>query len=415
MDVTVLGAGREVGRSAILVNTGAEKFLLDYGIEVQNMNTPLAPPLDLAATFPSHAHLDHCGLVPMLRRNGHAGDVFATPATLDIMDLMLRDSIKVQEKRGVEPYFASKDIDRSLSQAVRCRFGKSIQFKNTAVSVHNAGHVPGSASILLDTGRKRMVYTGDIKFSETELMEPAYSNFKDIDAVITESTYWYRNHPDRKALEKWLVDVVKSTHDNNGFSVLPCFAVGRTQEMLLIVSRLGIPVYLDGMGRDVTRIILQHPDSVRNTKRLKQAFSAARKITSPNHRKKALQEPGIIITTAGMLNGGPVHYYIKKLHDRENSSLILTGYQVENTVGRMLMETGKYVTEELSVKPRMGVTFMDFSAHCSRDELLEFFRKTSPEKIILVHSPTTHEFAEELKNMGFQAYAPANGDAVSIG
>jgi putative mRNA 3-end processing factor len=177
---------------------------------------------------------------------------------------------------------------------------------------------------------------------------------------------------------------------------------------------LGFPIYLDGMGITATEKILKYPESVRNAKDLKEAFSKAHKIKKMHERGNVLNKPCIIITTAGMLNGGPVGNYIKKLYNRPECSVILSGYQIKGTVGRTLLETGVYTNGEISVKPKMHVEFLDFSAHTDHDHLIKFYEKISPEKIFLIHGEKTVEFAEELKQRGFDAYAPRNGEKVIV-
>ena len=273
--------------------------------------------------------------------------------------------------------------------------------------------IPGSSSILVETEGKRILFTGDIKFISTELMNGACTDF-DVDVIISESTYSYKNHPDRESLRDRIREIAQYTLYNNGILLLPCFAVGRTQEMLLILHDLGFPTYLDGMGIEATSRILNHPDSIKNPDKLRKAFSRAGKIRRQQDRLRAIKNPCIIITTAGMLNGGPIGYYMKKLHNREDCSLVLTGFQVPGTVGRTLLDTGKYIAEGLDIKPKMRVEFLDFSAHTDHDHLLEFYKKINPGKIFLVHGERTEEFAKELKETGFDAYAPKNGERVRI-
>ena len=411
--ITGLGSFREVGRSAILIE-GKETFLLDYGLNVQTMATPEKPQTKMDGIFLSHAHLDHSGVLPEIYKRGYSGRVYGTPATLELSGLMLRDAIKVQTKKGLTPFFMDHDLEKMEELASPTPFWKKVQFKHAEATLYNSGHVPGSSTTLLEMDGKRILYTGDIKFIDTELMSRAYTDFKDIDLLICESTYPYKSHPDRGLLKKELIEHAEEVCSRNGILLLPCFAVGRTQELLQILSETDLPLYLDGMGKKATSIILNHPESVRDPKKLREAFGRARKIEKHHERFQLLGKPGIVITTAGMLNGGPISTYIKKLHKKENCSLYISGFQVEGTVGRKLQDTGRYQNEGIDVEPKMQVQFKDWSAHADRNDLLAFVKKVNPGKIIFNHGPTCQEFAEEVKGMGFQAFAPANGERFEV-
>jgi putative mRNA 3-end processing factor len=414
IEIKFLGGAREVGRLAIQVDTKTEKHLFDYGVDVQDGLIPQKPDKAQNAVFLSHAHLDHCGFIPNLYKSGYSGSVYSTPVSLDLCSLLLKDSLKVQEKRGLTPQFLNHDIKEFERFARGLEYRKRLELGNSVIELYDAGHVPGSASILMESQNKRILYTGDIKFSETKLLRGADTSYRNIDTLICESTYFYKNHPDRKSLTDKLREIAQHTVYNNGILLLPCFAIGRAQEMLLNLHDLGFPIYMDGMCIRATKIILLHKNSVKDGNKLRKAFSKAHKISRSSERKRAIKKPCIIIATSGMLNGGPITYYIKKLHKREDCCMVLSGYQVEGTVGRKLLDTGKYVNEGLDVKPKMPVHFMDLSAHCGRDSLIRFLEKTNPEKVLPVHSDRTEDFAKELKAKGFDAHAPRNGEMVRI-
>jgi putative mRNA 3-end processing factor len=414
IEIRFLGGCHEVGRSAFLIDTGVEKFLLDYGMNVQENIGPAKPSVNLDGVFLSHAHLDHSGFLPDLYRSGYSGHVYATPITFDLTSILLRDSIKLQKRRGNPLPFQINDVKRMERFRSFLRPGEVQEFSLSSVEFFHAGHIPGSVSILLDCKGKRILYTGDIKFINTQLMAKASSEFKDIDYVISESTYSYMDHPERKSLEDRLKQIVQETVYNEGIALIPSFAVGRTQELLIILYELGIPLYLDGMGIRATERTLKYPDTVRDPKKLKEAFGRARKVKRMNERDRAIEKPCVIITTAGMLNGGPIVHYIGKLFDRPDCSLTLTGYQVSETAGRKLLDTGKYSNGEIEVKPRMRIEFLDFSAHTDHQHLLEFFNKVNPEKIFLVHGDHISEFEKELKELDFDACGPKNGGRIRV-
>ncbi len=412
MLIKFLGGAREVGKSGILVDTGKEKFVLDYGIEVQHGKKPIEPPLDLDGVFITHAHLDHSGFSAGLYSRGYQGRIFATPATFDLCHMLLEDSIKVQKKRGQEAGFSSQDIKRMGKKEKLMDFGSPHEFGSSTVEMLSAGHIPGAAMVSVKSRGKSLLYTGDVKFTGTDFMFGADTDIQDVDVLISESTYSYKDHPDRKKLKAQLLSVIEQTCHNGGIALLPAFAVGRTQELLMILRDIGFPIHVDGMGIRATRRILSHPKSFLNERALSRAFDNADKIRKNPDRKDAVKKPGVIITTAGMLQGGPVSFYISKLFDRPDCAMVLTGYQVEGTPGRNLVETGIYSNEGMEAKPRFPIHFLDFSAHTDRSHLIDFYKKVNPQKIVLVHGDRTPEFAEELRGMGFDAVAPKNGESI---
>jgi len=414
VEISFLGGCREVGRMGIVVDNGSQRFLMEYGVNVERMDVPMQPEMPIDALFLSHTHLDHSGHIPSLYRQGWKGRVYATPATFEIADILLKDSLKVQKLKGQQPKYTSQDIATMDHRGINVQFGKPKKLKTAEVTFNDAGHVPGSSSILIETDGKRILFTGDIKFEESMLMKKAFSDFQNIDVLITESTYSYKNHPPRQQTAEKIRSLIKRTIQQGGFALLPCFAVGRTQEMLLITAGLGIPVYVDGMGIRATRAALMHPESVKNHKQLRDAFGKARKIRGHRQRKDVLKSPCIIITTAGMLSGGPVHFYIERLINDPKSTMILNGFQVPGTVGRTLLDTGRYVYEDADIKPKMKIEFMDLSAHAGKDGIINFIKKIKPKHTFLVHGENAEEFAAEITAMGFKATAPKNGDKIKV-
>ncbi|MCK4715069.1 MAG: MBL fold metallo-hydrolase, partial [Candidatus Aenigmarchaeota archaeon] len=307
-----------------------------------------------------------------------------------------------------------KDIQKTMILNKTPGYGEPVRFKDSRITLLDAGHIPGAAGTLLESERKKVLYTGDIKFIGTKLVGGAKIDVKGLDALLCESTYSYKDHPDRNKLEDQLREMCQETLYNNGFMLIPSFAVGRTQELLLILHDLGFPMHVDGMGIAVTETMLHNQRFLRDSKMLQKAFGRAHKVSGQKDRKSVLEKPGIIICTAGMMNGGPVNYYIKKLHNRENCTLALTGFQVEGTVGRTLMDTGRYINEGMNVAPKMRMEFLDFSAHCDRSHLIDYIKRNKPKQVFLMHGDRTKEFAKELQGMGIDAHAPKNGETVKV-
>ena len=209
MELKFLGGCQEVGKSAILLKTGKEKFLMDYGIEVQDGKRPIDPPLDLDGVFITHAHIDHSGFVPALYSRGYQGRVFATPATFDITHMLLEDSLKVQKKRGMTPGFSSQDIKRMGQKEKIMYFRDPHEIGSSTVELFSAGHIPGAASVSIESRGKKVFYTGDVKYVPTDLMFGADTDVTDVDVLISESTYSYKNHPDRNELKKKLLEIIE--------------------------------------------------------------------------------------------------------------------------------------------------------------------------------------------------------------
>ncbi|MFH1445624.1 MAG: MBL fold metallo-hydrolase [Nanoarchaeota archaeon] len=411
---TALGGCQEVGKNAFLFESDKGKYLMDYGLQVQDSLIPMKPPDGLDGVFLSHSHLDHCGAIPVLYKQGYKGKVYLTAPTLSLTEMLLKDSIKVQERRGQIPHFLMPDAKRFMKNHYRANYKQSIKLNGARAEFHDAGHIPGSSLTLLETGGKRILYTGDIKFEDTVLMSGADTKIKNVDVLVSETTYCYKNHPKRSELAEELKEKIQEILYNNSIAVLPSFAVGRTQELLLLVYKLGFPVYMDGMGIEATQRILLHPRSIKNPQELRKAFSRAHKIKHSRQRQSAIKNPSIVITTAGMLQGGPVNYYIENLYKRPGCSLILTGYQVEGTVGRTLMDTGRYINEGIDEKLKMKLEFMDFSGHAGKNELIKFYEKINPKKIILVHGEHSDEFVNQVKGKGFDVIAPKNGQKIKL-
>jgi putative mRNA 3-end processing factor len=414
MEISFLGGAGEVGRSALFVDTGKEGFILDYGIEVQEGKTPLKPPRSPDGVFITHAHLDHSGFAPGLYNMGYQGKVFATPATLDITRLLLEDSLKVQKKRGVESGFSEADIKKMDRLERMMNFREPQEIGSSTVEFFSAGHIPGAAMVSVESRGKRMLYTGDVKFMPTEFMFGADAEVGNVDMLVSESTYSYKNHPDRKKLKKELLEIVENTCHRGGVAILPAFAVGRTQELLFMLRDIGFPIYVDGMGMRAGERMLSQPESFINPDVLEEAMFNVNRVRRQPDRMEAIGEPSVILTTAGMLQGGPVGFYIEKLARRKDCTMVMTGYQVEKTAGRNLLETGIYDNGEVNVRPVFPIHFLDFSAHTDREHLLWFYKKVNPGKIALVHGDRTEEFAEELRGMGFDAHAPKNGGKLTV-
>jgi putative mRNA 3-end processing factor len=285
------------------------------------------------------------------------------------------------------------------------------------VCFYDAGHIPGASGIHLEAeSGESLFYTGDFSLKETRLV-PGAADFPEADTLILESTYFGEDHISRKETEERFIESVRETLDRGGTALIPAFAIGRTQEILMLLDAHGIRAYVDGMGRDVYKILKKYPEYLKNPDLLDRAFKHAISVND-RQRESVLKEPSVIVTTAGMLNGGPVLSYLSRLYKDPNSRVLLTGYQVEGTNGRLALEHRMIETngDVLSLKPR--VEQYDFSAHSGDSELKKLvkdFCRKGTEKIFVMHGEKTEAFAEWIyEETGVEAYAPANGESFTF-
>lgn len=413
MKIKCLGGFREVGKTAVLVED-KENILFDYGMEVETGKMP-NPVNKLDAVVLGHAHLDHSGYCPALYRKFKV-PVYSTIATFELAHLLLKDSIKVAKYRGFSKHFTKKDIEKMKKHEVRVIYGQRIESEDFSLDVFDAGHIPGSISPLIEIGNKRILYVCDFNMNPTRLLNGASIDAKDVDVLILENTYAEREHSDRIETERRFFETVEGTIANEGIAVIPCFAVGRAAEILMVLDSFNpdFPVYLDGMAKTATEIALKYPEFLRDSKALKNALSNVTEIWDDKDRKKIIKEPCVIVSSSGMLEGGPSVRYIKYLYGNPESSVIFTGFLIPRTAGRRLVETGRFVTEGFDLKIKMGIHQFDFSAHSGRSDLFNFVKEINPGKVICLHGDNCEWFARELNEGGFDTTAPRNGDIIDI-
>ena len=400
--IQFLGGSSEIGSLAMVLETNGNRYLFEYGMKPSKPpEFPLpAPPVDY--TFLTHCHLDHSGMIPSLCSDRRQ-KIFTTQITSLISNLLHKDSIKVAKSEGYAPPFRSKDI----VEADNCYIPvepkqKRIIGNDHEICMHSAGHIPGSLMYEL-TGSRRMLFTGDFNTTNTRLVKGTKP--VNCDILFMEATYAGRDHPKKRdELEKEFLDKIDEVVDRDGVAVLPSFSVARSQELAIILKKTSYNIWFDGMGRKVTDLYLKHPKYLRSPENLRKAIHKINIVHSDQNRKKAL-ESEVIITSSGMLDGGPVLGYMYKLRNDSKSAVILTGYQVANTEGNILVQTGRYIHENSNLDVKMNINKFDFSAHASHSQLLRFIKKVNPKKIFCVHGENPEKFAEELRQQGFVADA----------
>lgn len=420
MKLKFLGGCNEIGRSAVLVD---DTIIIDYGLrptdppEVPIGNGSFAP----SSIIVSHAHLDHSGMVPSLMDRYKAPEVFMTPVTRDLTSLMARDTIKVGREQGYV-FFGEEEILRMDARTQELAFGDphTLADADYELEFHNAGHIPGSAAVHLRKDQEdiSLFYTGDIKLGPSRLMQSAVpAEFPAAEIIILESTYHGRDHRNRQELEREFIDSITDTLSAGGNAIVPCFAIGRTQEIVMILHAYGLTPYVDGMGLSVYQLFKNHPRYLKDPEAMGEAFAAA-EFVNAKRRRKAISEPSVIVTTAGMLNGGPVLYYLRKIHDDPRSKVLLTGYQIEGTNGRKLLEEGCVDADGELLQVTARVEQYDFSAHADDAELKKLvtrFSRSGMEVLFTVHGEHTGEFAAWARDkFGCEAIAPQNGEEFII-
>jgi putative mRNA 3-end processing factor len=408
MDLRFLGGADEVGRSALLVN---DALLLDYGIATGN---PPAFPLDCdpEAVVVSHGHLDHVGNVPALLAGRERPDVHCTPPTYDLGMALARDTLRLHGGTPQCP-FTAEEVRRLTAAATTHGYRESFRAAGHEVTLFDAGHIPGSAHVLVDDGGTCLLYTGDFNDRDQRLVSGTTAR-PDADVVVTESTYAETRHDQRRAIESALVDRVQTTLRQGGTALLPAFAIGRTQEVLLICEANGITPFVDGMGVRVTGTLRDHPDYLRDGEALRRAWSNARVVDGPGQRDRIAAANEAIVTTAGMLAGGPVVTYLNELRTDPVHTVALTGYQVAGTPGRQLLDTGRCELDGVVRPVAPSVGLFDLSAHADADGLRAFLDPYRDATVLTVHGDATGRFAEDLREDGYDARAPTRGDVISI-
>jgi len=409
-----LGGGLEVGRNAFLLESKTN-LMLDYGMHVEDGAAPLKPPTKVDALFISHGHLDHFGFSPGLHKTTHC-KVYGTAPTYDFANLLLRDSLKIAQIKQRPLHFGPGDIMAMNKDFTKIHYGDEIKIGDMKIETWDAGHLPGSCIFVVTVAGKKIMYTGDFNAADVRLIRGARYDVKDIDTVIMENTYSSRDHPPRAEQEKEMVKVIKATCESGGIALLPTFSY-RAPELLMILHHYGInfPVYLDGMAKDATSISLEYPEYIRDHKALRAATENAIPLFATEERNNAMKEPGVIVTTGGAMEGGPIVHYMKQLYGKENCSLIFTGYQIPKTASRYLSDTGRFVLGAIDFKVKMPIHRFDFSSHAGRDELMKFLQKVRPEKAVMIHGDYCEKFATEMKGrFGIQTYAPKIGDVIKL-
>ncbi|MCX8158491.1 MAG: beta-CASP ribonuclease aCPSF1 [Candidatus Diapherotrites archaeon] len=450
--VTALGGFREVGRSCMMIETKDSRVLLDCGINVASNEEPY-PYLD-ALRFPvneidavviSHAHLDHSGFVPYLFKLGYRGPVYCTEPTRDLMALLQFDYIDVLIKDDKEPPYTERDVKEMVKYCITREYREVTDITpDIRITFHNAAHILGSASVHLHIGQgaHNVIYTGDFKYGFTRLFDNLDTKYPRLETLIIESTYGGSNdiQPNRQQSEEYLLKVIKETLEQGGNVLIPVFAVGRAQEIMLVLESFykkgllpeGTKCYIDGMTKEASIIHTAYPEYLRQNVRTRilhndSPFSSELfHETRSNDRDVIVNEKGaIILASSGMLTGGVSVRYLYAMAEDPRNTLIFVGWQGEGSLGRKIqgglrsipiVENGK--TREMKINMRVE-SCEGFSGHSDRNQLVSYIKaiKPAPKRIVVNHGENQNcvDFARYLTNrFKVSSYALKNLDALRL-
>ena len=423
--LTCLGASRMVGRSCFLLQTPESRVLLDCGIDVANEREPYpnleAPEFkidELDAVVLTHSHIDHSGLIPYLYKFGYKGPVYCTEPTRDVTSLLALDAVKIMRNEGREPIYTSEDVKEMVKHCITLNYEEVTDITpDLRLTLYNAGHILGAAlaHIHIGNGLHNFVYTGDLKFARTQLLEGANTRFPRLETLMMESTYGGKENilPNPKEGDRILGDIIKSTVARGGKVLMPVLGTGRAQDVIVMVENLirtgvidEIPVYIDGMVWDVTAIHTAYPEFLNRNIR-NQIFHKDnnpflqpyfKRIGSQKERMDVIEYGGpcLVLATSGMLVGGPSVEYLRHLADNPKNALIFSCYQGEGSLGKRIQNGLRELVVQKGTKQeitplKMEVHRIEISDHADRKELMNFVSRCNPKpkKVIVIHGESS--------------------------
>ena len=449
-----LGGGRQVGRSRLFLQTPESRILLDCGVNVASddqaypyLDAPEFKIEDLDAVIISHSHLDHIGFVPYLFKYGYRGPVYCTSPTRDVGALLLIDYVKIMRSRGNEPIFDVDDIREMVKHTVCLDYDEVTDVTpDVRVTLYNAGHILGSSMVHMHIGNglHNLLYTGDMKYGKTRLLEPAVTRFPRLETLTMESTYGGKDNilPSRVDSEAHVIEVISNTLTRDGKVLIPVLGSGRAQEVMVMVESMikegklpKIPVYVDGMVWDITAIHTAYPEFLNKDIR-KLVFhkdqnpflsDIFKRVGSQKERKEIVEDKGpcIILATSGMLVGGPSVEYLKALANDKKNSLLFVCYQGEGSLGKRIQMGEREIVFPIGQRREIVPincevhTEEGFTGHSGRKQLMNFAYKCEPKpkKIIVGHGENARclDLSSSLhKLMRIETTAPRNLETVRI-
>jgi putative mRNA 3-end processing factor len=418
LQVGFLGGAREVGRIGVTVKSEKSKVVLDYGVMLDHEpGFPMhVPPKELDAIILTHSHLDHSGAIPIFYINDKK-PLYTNKLNLELTQILIQDFIHLSSYYLPFEYLELKTMMRSNKHL---DFGVEESIGDMRVKLFNAGHTPGSAQVLIEADGKRFLYTGDFNLEDSKLLSGASMDYGDLDAVVIESTYANEDHTERLELERMFVEAATEVVERGGTVLVPSFGVGRSQEMACILAahHFEYPVVLDGMAREASRIIMNYKEFLKDPRLFMNAMHSLDWVEGWRDRRKALKSPGVIISPAGMLKGGPAAFYVSKIGKKANSAIFLVSYQIPGTPGKELLEKGICTIDGKVRKVKAQYRHFDFSSHSGASKLKEALKRLGGKpKVFVVHGAEGN--CELLANwakteLGLDALAPKTGETYQI-
>lgn len=454
MDFYFAGGAMEVGGSCIYVRTGDKGILMDSGIRQGGASEKL-PDLrgiqergGVDLILVSHAHMDHTGSLPVISKAYPGARIYMTSMAMDQTRVLLYDSLKLMDRKEEEiPQYSREDVEAMLKRIVPIHYQQEISLPelDMKLTAYPAGHIAGAACLYLQTPEGSIFYSGDVSGFAQQTIEGIGIPRLRPDVVLLESTYGDRLHASRTLEENRLVQTVAQCAEKGMKVLIPAFALGRSQEVLLILKKAmqnkaipAIPVYVDGMVRDMNRVYKTNPTFLKRNlaRRIMKGDEPfytewIREVGTGEDRNALTEMPGpaVFVASSGMLSGGPSIMYAKKLLPREDACVVLTGYQDEESPGRLLLnlldgdkdregETERRVTlDGTSVPVKAEIVMVGLSAHADQSDLCGIVERVSGRRVILVHGSAgaISALGEQLSSdVRRQIWQPSDGETVSI-
>ncbi|QLC33915.1 beta-CASP ribonuclease aCPSF1 [Halarchaeum sp. CBA1220] len=449
--ITTLGCCREVGRASFILSTPETRILIDCGdkpgsedevpyLQVSEALGAGANTID--AVVLTHAHLDHSALIPLLFKYGYDGPIYCTEPTRDLMGLLTLDYLDVASKEGRTPPYDSEMVREAIKHCITLEYGDVTDIApDVKLTFHNAGHILGSAvsHFHIGDGLYNVAFSGDIHYEDTRLFNGAVNDFPRVETLVLESTYGGRNdyQTDQEDSERKLIEVINEAYERGGKIVIPAFAVGRSQELMLVLEEAmrndkipTMPIHLDGMIWEATAIHTTYPEYLRDDLRDRIFHEDENPFLAEqfNHidggederMDVAEGEECIVLSTSGMVTGGPIMSWLEHLGPQEDNQMIFVGYQAQGTLGRRIQSGWDEIpvggsggrTQHLQLN--MDVATVDgFSGHADRQGLENFVRTMNPrpEKVLCVHGDerSTQDLSSALyHDYNMRTFAPKN-------
>jgi uncharacterized protein len=417
-----LGGVKQVGRSCFIVMTPESRVMLDCGInpaESEPLNA--FPRLDwfnfnfneLDAVVISHAHIDHQGFLPTLFKYGYRGPVYCTEPTLPLMTLLQMDSVKIAKSNGTYLPYEVRDIYEVIKHCITIPYGKPTDISpDITITLNNAGHIMGSATVHLNiSGAHNILYSGDYKYAKTQLLDGALSIYPRVETLITESTYGNSTDvmPEQYIVYRTFTDNINRTLTGGGKVLIPVPAVGRAQEIMLVLDKemregrlMESPIYIEGMISEASAVHMSYAHylgyDVR--KSVSQGMNPFRSeyftvVNGPNNRTDVLNDesPSIIMATSGMLEGGPSVEYFKEIAQSDNNRIMFVSYQINGTLGRRVLDGTMNEVSMLDKNGKLKVIPVrcetnridGFSGHSDFNQILSFVSRVRPKRVLVNH------------------------------